>query len=160
MDSTTTSTSDTSFEHGTGHDADRATRAEPQLSIPAPRTAPDTVLDTVLDAAPAEDAPASGPVLATPETGPEVPEEFSYADIYHLTAASRSGGLQRGNLAVLIRYWTRGRGAGRIGWGRGGDFMRCVRLLARYVPPNQVKGFCARLHRRVTGSWPGPGRDH
>lgn len=27
-----------------------------------------------------------------------------------LTAASRSGGAHRGNLAVLIRYWTVGRG--------------------------------------------------
>ncbi len=73
-------------------------------------------------------------------------------------ATSRSGGLQRGNLAVLIRYWTKEEGAAKVGWGRGGDFMRCVRHLSKYVPPNQVKGFCARLHKRATGKWPGPGR--
>lgn len=86
-------------------------------------------------------------------------DAFAYATLYSLTAAtSRSGGLHRGNLAVLIRYWTKEEGAAKIRWGVGGDFMRCVRHLSKYVPPNQVKGFCARLHKRATGKWPGPGR--
>jgi hypothetical protein len=91
---------------------------------------------------------------------PPVADESEFAALYALTATSRSGGLHRGNLAVLIRYWTRGEGAIKIGWNRGGDFMRCVRLLSKYVPPGQVKGFCARLHKRATGKWPGPGRNH
>lgn len=91
----------------------------------------------------------------------EAPGEdaFTYGTLYSLTAAtSRSGGLHRGNLAVLIRYWTKEEGAAKIRWGSGGDFMRCVRQLSKYVPPNQVQGFCARLHKRATGKWPGPGR--
>jgi len=83
------------------------------------------------------------------------------AELYALVGAgSRSGGFHRGNLAVLIRYWTVGEGRAKIGWGSGGDFMRCVTRLSKYVPPGQVKGFCARLHKKATGSWPGPGRHH
>ena len=90
-----------------------------------------------------------------------VDDAFSYGVIYSLTAAtSRSGGLVRGNLATLIRYWTREEGAAKIRWGSGGDYMRCVRSLSKYVPPNQVHGFCARLHKRATGKWPGRGREH
>lgn len=130
--------------------------------IPTPRTAPDDALSTAPTATPVAmpDPTPDGANTPAPTVPDEADEEITYASIYQLTAASRSGGLVRGNLAVLIRYWTRGKGAARIGWGRGGDFMRCVRLLARYVPPNQVKGFCARLHRRATGTWPGPGRNH
>lgn len=79
----------------------------------------------------------------------------TYRDLYGLTAASRPGGAARGNLAVLIRYWTVGKGRARIRWGTGGDFNRCVRILSRYVPPAQVHGFCAKLHKRTTGKWPG-----
>jgi hypothetical protein len=86
--------------------------------------------------------------------------DISYASLYTVQAASRSGGLHRGNLAVLIRYWTVGEGRAKIGWGTGGDFNRCVRRLSKYVPPGQVKGFCARLHKKATGKWPGPGRGH
>ncbi len=83
--------------------------------------------------------------------------------VHTAAGSSRSGGAHRGNLAVLIRYWTVGKGlSGRakIGWGAAGDFNRCVRRLSKYVPPGQVKGFCARLHKRATGKWPGRGRDH
>lgn len=62
----------------------------------------------------------------------------------------------KGNLRNLIKYWTRGEGAAKIGWGKPCDFCSCLRHLRKYVPPSQVKGFCARLHRRATGSWPGP----
>lgn len=97
------------------------------------------------------DAPPQG------DTQPEI----TYADLYTITAATaRSGGAHRGNLAVLIRYWTVGAGRAKIRWGTGGDFNRCVRRLSKYVPPNQVQGFCARLHKRATGQWPGRGRHH
>lgn len=157
MDSTSTSPpgQHQDCEGGTCTDTD------PTATIPAPRTAPDDL--------PPSAPSASGPTVAAeptmPATGAEVPdddleEEITYASLYQLSAASRSGGLARGNLAVLIRYWTREAGAAKVGWGRSGDLLRCFRLLARYVPPNQVKGFCARLHKRATGKWPGPGRRH
>lgn len=82
------------------------------------------------------------------------------ADLYGLLAAGRPGGASRGNLAVLIRYWTFGKGRAKIGWGSPGDFNRCVARLSKYVPPGQVKGFCAKLHKRATGQWPGRGRSH
>lgn len=155
MDSTSTS------PPGQHQDCEGGTCAgtDPFATIPAPRTAPDDLHPS---------APVAGPAVAAgppvPGTGAEVPddleEEITYASLYQLSAASRSGGLARGNLAVLIRYWTREAGAAKVGWGRSGDLLRCFRLLARYVPPNQVKGFCARLHKRATGKWPGPGRRH
>lgn len=59
-----------------------------------------------------------------------------------------------GNVEYLMRYWTSGKGALKIRWGTDGSFDRCVRELSRYVPEGQVKGLCARLHKRATGEWP------
>lgn len=58
----------------------------------------------------------------------------------------------------LRRYWTRGPGAAKIRWGTGGDFMRCVRQLRKYV--RDPKGLCAVYHRIAIGKWPGRGRGH
>lgn len=55
----------------------------------------------------------------------------------------------------LRRYWTRGKGALKIGWGRPGDFAACVRHLRKYV--RDPKGLCAVYHKAATGVWPGPG---
>lgn len=55
----------------------------------------------------------------------------------------------------LAEYWVHGEGAVKIGWGRSGDFGRCERQLAKYVPPGQVAGTCANLHHRALGVWPG-----
>lgn len=54
----------------------------------------------------------------------------------------------------LMRYWTSGPGAAKIAWGTDGSFDRCVVQLGKYVSPGQVKGLCARLHKRATGEWP------
>ena len=51
----------------------------------------------------------------------------------------------------LIKYWERGEGALKIGWGTPGDFTRCV---THYLGP-RAKGFCAIRHKRATGTWPG-----
>jgi hypothetical protein len=57
--------------------------------------------------------------------------------------------------AELGRYWTRGEGAAKIGWGTDGAFDRCVRLVGAKVPAGvNVKGLCANLERRATGHWP------
>jgi hypothetical protein len=56
----------------------------------------------------------------------------------------------------LRTYWTRGRGAAKIRWGVPGDFNRCRRQLAKYVPnPSYLAGTCANLHYVALGFWPG-----
>lgn len=62
----------------------------------------------------------------------------------------------------LMRYWTRGPGAAKIGWGKPCDFCSCLRQLRKYVPARMLKGLCANLHHRALGEWPGEhtvGRD-
>jgi hypothetical protein len=62
----------------------------------------------------------------------------------------------KGDLSKLIKYWTRGEGAARIGWGKPCDFCSCVAHLAKYIPnDHELRGFCARLHHRALGVWPG-----
>jgi hypothetical protein len=55
----------------------------------------------------------------------------------------------------LKRYWTEGEGAGKIGWGSGGDWYRCVTEVTKAVKgkmsPEDVKGYCENLHQRATG---------
>lgn len=56
----------------------------------------------------------------------------------------------------LRNYWTRGAGAAKIRWGVPGDFNRCRRQLAKYVPnPQWLAGTCANLHKVAIGVWPG-----
>jgi hypothetical protein len=55
----------------------------------------------------------------------------------------------------LMHYWAEGEGAAKIGWGRPGDFDRCVLELGKYVSPGIVKGLCSNLHQRATGARPG-----
>ncbi len=61
-------------------------------------------------------------------------------------------GRRRGNAQTLRNYWTKGKGAGKIRWGTGGDYNRCVKHLAKYV--RDPKGYCALRHRAATGMWP------
>ena len=56
----------------------------------------------------------------------------------------------------LRTYWTRGEGAAKIRWGQPGDFNRCRRQLAKYVPnPSYLAGTCANMHYVALGVWPG-----
>ena len=64
--------------------------------------------------------------------------------------ARNSRGTQR-----LKRYWAYGEGATKIRWGTPGDFNRCVRRVSKYMPRSVAKGYCAKLHKRVVGKWPG-----
>ncbi|QUE25400.1 capsid maturation protease and MuF-like fusion protein [Microbacterium phage Fizzles] len=58
--------------------------------------------------------------------------------------------------ARIRRYWTRGKGAAKIGWGTPGDFNRCRSQLAKYVQnPDWLAGLCANMHKEVLGVWPG-----
>jgi hypothetical protein len=62
----------------------------------------------------------------------------------------------KGDLRKLIKYWTVGLGAARIGWGRPCDFCSCFNHLLKYIKDDhETRGFCARLHHRVLGVWPG-----
>lgn len=54
----------------------------------------------------------------------------------------------------LHRYWTRGKGAAKIGWGRGGDFNRCRRQLSKYIGPGFLNRTCAQWHFDALGYWP------
>ncbi len=56
----------------------------------------------------------------------------------------------------IRRYWTQGKGAGKIAWGTPGDFNRCRRQLAKYIAnPDWLAGACANMHKEVLGVWPG-----
>lgn len=62
----------------------------------------------------------------------------------------------RGMPLALQRYWIAGKGAAKIRWNMAGDFLRCVRHLAKYFPKNP-KGLCNILHTQATGGPPGHG---
>jgi hypothetical protein len=72
-------------------------------------------------------------------------------------ATRRTGG-SRGNAETLRRYWSTGKGAAKIRWGTSGDFRRCRKNLQKYMGP-KAAGYCARLHKRNTGMWPGDRRN-
>lgn len=55
----------------------------------------------------------------------------------------------------LKKYWTRGPGAAKIGWGTPGDFNRCVAHLGKYVRDPQ--GLCNTYHQAAVGAPPGKG---
>jgi hypothetical protein len=56
----------------------------------------------------------------------------------------------------IRRYWVRGKGAKKIRWGQPGDFNRCRRQLAKYVPnPDWLAGLCANMHKEAIKVWPG-----
>jgi hypothetical protein len=60
-----------------------------------------------------------------------------------------------GGTEKLMNYWAHGEGAAKIGWGKHGDFDRCVVELGKHVGPEIVKGLCSNLHQRATGARPG-----
>lgn len=61
------------------------------------------------------------------------------------------------------KYWLTGAGGQAVSWGRDGDFSRCVQLINAKIeehgghplPPNEINGLCATLHREATGATPG-----
>lgn len=76
----------------------------------------------------------------------------------HVDAETKAKGgadKNRGGAEHLRRYWTRGAGAAKIGWGTPGDFKRCVALLTEHMP-GRAEGYCALRHKEATGEWAGP----
>ncbi|WP_018219119.1 hypothetical protein [Salinispora vitiensis] len=59
----------------------------------------------------------------------------------------------------ILKYWTRGKGAIKIGYGTPGAFDRGVAAITEAtggrLPPHVVRGMVANLIKRVTGRWPG-----
>lgn len=56
----------------------------------------------------------------------------------------------------IRRYWVKGKGAAKIGWGAPGDFNRCRSQLAKYIKnPQWLAGTCANMHKEALGIWPG-----
>jgi hypothetical protein len=78
-----------------------------------------------------------------------------------------TGGAQRHPASTerLMTYWAEGAGAKRINWDTPGDFARCqteinaaiVKGGGKPLPDHEIKGLCARLHKRATGATPGHG---
>lgn len=61
-----------------------------------------------------------------------------------------------GDVERLNHWATEGEGVSRFNWGTDGDFYRCVAFMqAHGVPPEEIPGHCANLHKRATGAWPG-----
>ena len=52
----------------------------------------------------------------------------------------------------LHKYWVHGEGAAKIGWGKPGDFDRCVTELGKYIRDPQ--GYCNLAHHAATGQYP------
>lgn len=63
----------------------------------------------------------------------------------------------------LRKYWTEGKGAAKIRWGTDCDFCRCLTEVQTAIvkggnkpmSDHELKGFCANLHQRATGTHPG-----
>lgn len=73
---------------------------------------------------------------------------------------SKAGGADRnrGGAEKLRKYWTVGVGGGKIGWGSGGDWTRCVSLLSKHLGV-RAKGYCALRHKEMNGYYPGDKRN-
>lgn len=55
----------------------------------------------------------------------------------------------------LWRYWTHGEGAGKIGWGTPGSYMRGIAELGKYVHSHgMLYGLVANMYLHVTGHTP------
>jgi hypothetical protein len=87
-----------------------------------------------------------------------MPEPDLWGPFGELVAA---GGLDRnrGNAERLRRYWTKGPGGAKIGWGTGGDWYRCVSHLSKYLG-TRAKGYCALRHKEMNGYYPGDKKNH
>jgi phage head maturation protease len=58
--------------------------------------------------------------------------------------------------ADRLKHWyEHGGGAAQIGWGTGGDFMRCVAIAGKHMDPAKAKGYCQLRHKGATGFYAG-----
>lgn len=76
--------------------------------------------------------------------------------VWSFIAAGDPSGV--GSAERLREYWTTGKGGLKIRWRTPGDWTRCHRHLRKYLG-ERSKGYCANLHHRVNGFWPGDKRN-
>lgn len=109
-----------------------------------------------MDRADAEDAAQQSVTLAL-RYGIDVPVEgFTPAAVASMDPVAKAFDDHPGDTERLMRYWSHGEGAAKIGWGVPGDFDRCRAHLGKYVhDPHELAGLCANLHHRAIGVWPG-----
>lgn len=76
------------------------------------------------------------------------------------SAIVAAGGVDRnrGNAEELRRYWTKGPGAAKIGWGTPGDWRRCVRYLSKHMV--DAEGYCQLRHKETVGKYTGDQKNH
>lgn len=88
----------------------------------------------------------------------EVVRRTAIQSLMQMAAEAKAEGgadRNRGGAEELRKYWTRGEGGVKIGWGTPGDFTRCVGFLSEHMTPERAKGYCANRHKEMTGMWPG-----
>lgn len=88
------------------------------------------------------------PLVASSEP---IPASFWHPEMLTASAAGDPMSVLA-NDRGLRRYWTRGAGASKIGWGTDGSFERCVLQLGKHV--RNPQGLCAEYHKEATGEWP------
>lgn len=101
-----------------------------------------------------------GTMALVGEQGPEAVIPLSHPGTFAPGTKDGPGWITHPQATKRIRnYWTRGKGAAKIGWGTPGDFNRCRAQLAKYVQnPEWLAGLCANMHYEVLKKWPGPGK--
>jgi HK97 family phage prohead protease len=121
-------------------------------------------LREALTALESADVPRIGAPEEEREDEPDEPEEIEIAEVdvrwaFELMEYDemRVAGVATGNVtnpqgtAQLKAYWAHGKGALKVRWGTPGDHTRCVKLLSKYLPPNQVHGFCTNVQKLAIG---------
>ncbi|AYB69194.1 hypothetical protein KNU10_gp21 [Gordonia phage Foxboro] len=76
------------------------------------------------------------------------------------SSSSRAKGKASDGASLKI-YWSTGKGGAKIKWNTPGDMTRCVRYIRKYAEKEgfSAEGFCARLHKKMTGVYPGDKRN-
>lgn len=103
------------------------------------------------------------PPPALPPTLPPVTDLLMPSGVAAAIVAALAAGA--GNVTnpdgteALRRYWITGEGGTvKIRWNTPGDFTRCVRELREHLGA-RTEGYCALLHKRATGVYPGDRRN-
>jgi len=79
---------------------------------------------------------------------------IKFTDAINAVQKADEGAYGRWRARHLIRWFERGKGAARIGWGAPNDFDRCVAIASEHMTPEQAKGFCNLRHHGALGYYP------
>lgn len=136
------------------HDGEESDYAEHHADRSAPAAVDDLLssqLVTLIGGEPAATKESDPPV---DDAGDVILAEGWVPPVPNVLADLREAGGDR----KLRKYWVKGEGAAKVGWGTDGDFGRCVTHLGKYV--TDPEGLCAEYHKAATGKWPGKGKGH